>query len=45
MHVYPHHIVFLGTFVNNSSLVAPPDSRDSLMPKMTLRLKNYIMIP
>lgn len=38
MLVYPHNIVFLSTFVNNSSLVAPLDSRDGLMPKMTLAI-------
>lgn len=38
MLVYPRNIMFLSTFVNNSSLVAPLDSRDGLMPKMALAI-------
>lgn len=38
MHAHPYNIVFLDTFVNNSSLVALLDSRDGLMPKMTLAI-------
>lgn len=32
MLVYSHSIVFLGTFINNSSLKTPLGSRDGLMP-------------
>lgn len=38
MLVYPHNAVFLCTFVNNCSLVAPLDSRDGQMPKMMLAI-------
>lgn len=38
MLVYPHNIVFLGTFVNNSSLVASLDSQDGLMSEMPLAI-------
>jgi len=38
MLLYTHDIVFLGTFVNNSSLVTPLDSRDDRMSEVILAI-------